>query len=343
MKNHFFLMKTHNSERKYAPETKMILDIPSAVNIFAPDGIPELLDTIRGKIDILCADWNYKFGDEAIPPPPPSGDCLVRFRLILIQISCLILMLEVQLFLPYFIFFCFTFLIQTPDKTFERGCIQEILPIAKHEFPSWNGVTPRDSRLVMILSNYSWVRQHQKNTGPLRCKPEYFTVQIKMHSSVFKPYAEDPDDPNEPNDFAVATNDANTITYSSIPDSQEKFFFDSHGICLQLEDFCSLCLLPAFTFEFMTQVESLLTRHAPPPRRAHVFTPDVRQMPPLPNKEQGNDETGSSSLGLRKRNFFTAENFRIATSTTKDVETIPLPPTASASATATSTQSLMDE
>lgn len=58
MKNHFFLMKTIDAERKFAPENKIIMDVPSALNIFSAGGIHHLVGTVRDKVLTLCSQWN---------------------------------------------------------------------------------------------------------------------------------------------------------------------------------------------------------------------------------------------------------------------------------------------
>ena len=267
MKSHFCLIKTIDATRPYAPETKIILDVPTALNIFSFSGIPQLIDTVKERINILCNNWNKDYDVES---SPENNDKVTSSK---------------------------------------RGCLQEIIPIAKYEQPSWNGDSPRVSRLVMILSNFSWVRQHQDTKGPLRCEPRFFTVQVKLSSASFKPYH---DANNVDTDVAVNVdyNDtidhSDSITYSKCSDPDDKYYFDYHGILLSLEDFCSLCELKSFSSDFMSSLENYYTQHSKP-KKLHMFCPGEGTIsnvpvPAGPLDDESMDEL--SPIKKFKRNAF---------------------------------------
>ena len=185
----------------------------------------------------------------------------------------------------------------------------------------------------MILSNYNWNCQHQNNTEAIRCEPQFFNVQLKLSSSVFKPYSESlsvydtDDDESSVSEMNVnAVNEASdSVTFSNCANGsdRDKFYFDSHGVTFSVDDFCALCHMSAFSCDFMSDVDMLISTQKPQ-RQTHVCSqPDAEFFrippppiphpppppppPPPPAPPSSDDETtmddsnSTVKYGLRKR------------------------------------------
>lgn len=160
----------------------------------------------------------------------------------------------------------------------------------------------------MILSNYLWMRNHQNNAGPLQCEPNFFSVQFKLSSTVFKSF-HDPDEPK------LEFNDCNTVSYC--PNGQDQFYFDSHGVTFDFEDFCDLCRMPVFTDLFMSDLETMFNRYKPQTLSSFRRPAAFDQMPPPPPPPSAAcldidvetvDEPNTGKYGLRKRLYINNNN-----------------------------------
>ena len=67
MSDHFFYLHARDESKTYAPESQIVIDVPTAIAFFGSDGKDSTLELIHGRVKSLVEEWNAQYaGDNAV-------------------------------------------------------------------------------------------------------------------------------------------------------------------------------------------------------------------------------------------------------------------------------------
>jgi len=196
-------MKITDASVIYRPQSKIIIDIPSAVSLFAnADSFKAVIGT---RIKALTKRWNDKYGKDA-------------------------------------------------NLLDDRSSFQEYIPIASHQKLIGNGGDRKtkssmivgdktlDTELLLVLSNWRFLRDIEHQRALAICRTEDCTVGLKFTSSAFK-WKE------SAAASAVGDEGGETTNQSS------QYPFDRNGVTFPYQTFIALLSDHAVTNVFMQNVK----------------------------------------------------------------------------------------
>ncbi len=154
MSRHFFLLKVADWSKSYKPESKILMDVPSALNFFLKD--PKYtLATVQQRLEEFVGLWNSTYSELA-----ESRDKQTLFHLR-------------APFSDYTTISSHNFSERKSDKS--------------------DQTTSHCSELVLLLDNYHFVRDEFKYPKMPPCTVDDCSVSFKLSSTMFKPSAPNPE------------------------------------------------------------------------------------------------------------------------------------------------------
>lgn len=121
-------------------------------------------------------------------------------------------------------------LLQTSSN---RNPVNEYIQLSKYDFAWGANNSAEKSHLLIVLSNYIWLREHSDNKDELHCTPNDFRVTLKLASTGFSPVGK-------------------TSKESSSSSTGHQYSFDTSGASFELGEFLE--------FTSSKQLEAFISR-----------------------------------------------------------------------------------
>ena len=226
--SHFFLIKIIDMSKDYKPSSKIVFDIPTALNFFClnPTMTKQKIRTevhrlvkawnaeYEEKLNVSCSFLKNKFPYTPPPPPPPSPTWLNTI---------------------FNIFF---------QPLHDRSSFSHYEVLASHTSKGkGKDDKPIISQLILSISNWHFNRDKQYLKYGPKCRPEDVCVSIKLSSTAFASGTET--GPSFNAAAAAATDetvdlgdDLSSTASTSSDDSQ--YSFDKNGVIIPYFAFVSL-------------------------------------------------------------------------------------------------------
>ena len=187
--DYFFLLKIADYSKDYHPESKIIMDIPAALNFFLKD--PQFTrNLIKTKVDQLASAWNKKFY---------QTDATVYFCQF--PIWCIIFYYICTLLYRIYLF------LQTRHT---RSHFSDYSVISTHVFKQKRDNVEKNhtSEIVLSVNNWHFVKDNLYKAKTPACQADDCSISIKLSSTIFRSELQAAD--------------------SSV-DASDEFYFDKNG------------------------------------------------------------------------------------------------------------------
>ena len=213
--DYFFLLKIADYSKDYHPESKIIMDIPAALNFFLKD--PQFTrNLIKTKVDQLASAWNKKFY---------QTDATV-------YLSVSHLIYYYLLYMYVIISNLFIYFLQTRHT---RSHYSDYSVISTHVFKQKRDNVEKNhtSEIVLSVNNWHFVKDNLYKAKTPACQADDCSISIKLSSTIFRSELQAAD--------------------SSV-DASDEFYFDKNGAVIPYPALKELLHCEEF-YTYMEQVK----------------------------------------------------------------------------------------